>query len=397
MGLLSDEGVHAHINHLFALMKLAKQNSIDKVFIHCFLDGRDVPEKSAKKYIKMLEEKIVELKIGKIASIVGRYYAMDRDKNYNRTQKAYNLLVEGKGFQETDALKAVENAYKRGDKTDYYVQPIVLTENGKPIAKISENDSIIFYNYRNDRARQLTYSFVDEKFSKFPIKKFNKLFVCFSNYDKRLKLNYVFEHVKVDKNLTQILAENNLKQLKVAETEKYAHVTFFLNSQIEKPFPGEERILVDSPKVPSYDLKPEMNAEGIKKEVLKALTSNKFDVIVVNFANPDLVGHSGVFDAVVKGIEKVDSCLGEIIPIVLDKKGTVLITSDHGNAEEMLLDSGKPNPSHTTNPVPFVLISEKRELRTIKLHEGSLIDVSPTILKLLNLPQPKEMTGKSLF
>lgn len=389
MGLLSDTGVHATTRHLYALIEMAKRLGVKDVFVHCFLDGRDVPEKSAGKYLNELEKKIKEIGAGEIASMVGRYYAMDRDNNWNRTQKALELLVQGKGKKEKNALEAIKNAYKRGDLTDYYVKPILLNEKGL----IEERDTVIFFNFRSDRSRQLTKCFTEGKFGAPKVN-----FVCMTRYDKNIKAGIAFEQKKVEKNLGEVLAENGLKQLRIAETEKYAHVTFFFNSQVEKPNKGEERILVNSPKVPSYDLQPEMSAIKVKEKVLEEIKKEKFDVIIVNFANPDLVGHSGKIEAVIKAVQIVDKCVGEIVELVLEKKGTAIIMSDHGNAEQMVYEDGKISPAHTTNKVPFILISKEEKLKKAELKkDAELIDVAPTMLELLGIKKPKEMTGKSLI
>ena len=393
MGLLSDEGVHATTRHLFALMKMAKKLNAKKVFIHCFLDGRDVPEKSAGKYLRELKKEIRKIGVGEIASIIGRYYAMDRDNNWNRTKKALELLVKGKGIKEKNPVKAVENAYKRGDQTDYYVKPIsLIDEKGESRGLIEENDSVIFFNFRSDRSRQLTKCFTQRKFGAPKVN-----FVCMTRYDKKIKAGIAFEQNKVQNNLGQVIAENNLSQLRIAETEKYAHVTFFLNSQIEKPNKKEKRILVNSPKVPSYDLKPEMSALKVKEKLVQEIRKEKFDVIIVNFANPDLVGHSGKLNAVIKAVKTVDYCIGEIVREILAKKGTAMITADHGNAEQMFYPNGEKCPAHTLNNVPFILVSENKKLKEKKLKKGELIDIAPTILKILGVKKPKEMTGKSLL
>ena len=389
MGLLSDEGVHSTTRHLNALLEMAKKVNAKKVFVHCFLDGRDVPERSAGKYLKKLQEKIKEIGVGEIASMIGRYYSMDRDNNWDRTEQALRLLTKGKGFKENNVLQAIENAYKRGEETDYYVKPILLNEKGL----IEKNDAVIFFNFRSDRSRQITKCFTEKKFNAPKVN-----FVCMTRYDKNIKAKIAFEQTKVKNNLGKVLAENGLKQLRVAETEKYAHVTFFFNSQEEKPNKSEERILVNSPKVPSYDLKPEMSAIEVKEKVLEEIEKNKFDVIIVNFANADLVGHSGKIDAVVKAIQTVDNCIGGIVESVLEKKGAVIIISDHGNAEQMFYENGKKCPAHTTNKVPFILISNEEKLKKAKLKkEAELIDVAPTMLELLEIKKPKEMTGKSLI
>jgi len=399
MGLFSDEGVHGTTKHLYALMKLAKRNRVKKVFVHAFLDGRDVPEKSAKKYFEDFEKQSKKIGVGKIASIVGRYYAMDRDNNYDRTEKAYRLLVFGEGFKEKKPVQAVKDAYARGEKTDYYVKPIaMIDENNEPIALLKDNDSVIFWNFRSDRTRQLTYALTNEKFPEFDReKKLNLVFVCMSRYDKKLNLPVAFDQQTVKNNLGKVLSEAGLKQLRIAETEKYAHVTFFFNSQTEAPFKGEDRILVPSPKVPGYDEKPEMSAFEITKKLLEEIEKQKFDFIAVNFANGDLVGHSANLEAGKKACEAVDKCLGKIIKLGLEKNYACIITADHGNIETMFYPNGEPNPSHGTNPVPFILVSNDTKLKKTKLKKGGLQDVAPTILEIMGLKKPKEMTGKSLI
>lgn len=401
MGLFSDQGVHSTVKHLYALLKLAKKNKLENAYIHCFLDGRDSPEKSAKKYIKDFLKKSKKIGIGKIASIVGRYYAMDRDTNYNRTKKAYELLVYGKGFKEQNPLKALDNAYKRGDKTDYYVKPIIMVDkDNKQLTTIKNKDSVIFWNYRSDRARQITYALTMKKFKFFKAKNLKIDFVCMSQYDKKLRLPVAFPQLKVKNNLGQVLAKKGLKQLRVAETEKYAHVTFFFNSQVEKPSKNEDRILVNSPKVPVYDKKPEMSAYGITKKVLPEIKKGKYNFVVINFANGDLVGHSANLKAGIKACEVVDKCVGKIISLGLKKDYTNVVTADHGNIEIMLYPNGEPCPAHGTNPVPFFIISNDKSLskRKIKLRKNcGLSDVAPTILDVMGIKKPKEMTGKCLI
>lgn len=397
MGLCSDEGVHATTEHLFALLELAKKQKVKNVFIHCFLDGRDVPERSAGKFIKLIESKCRKIGIGKIASVVGRYYAMDRDTNWDRTQKAFELLTEGKGFKAGNALEAIEDAYKRGDKTDYYVQPTVIEEKGVPVSLIKGDDSVVFFNFRTDRARQLSKAFVDGKFSAFKRKKLGAFFVSMTEYDKNIKSHVAFYQEKAGKNLGKVLAEHGLKQLRIAETEKYAHVTFFFNSQVERPEKGEGRILVPSPKVPSYDLKPEMSAFGVSDRVVEAVKKKNYDFILVNFANPDLVAHSGNLKATIKALEVVDECLGKIISAVNEKNGIAIITADHGSAEEMLLKNGEPNPSHSKKDVALLIVSRNEEMKKLKLIKGETIDIPVTVLELMGIKKPKEMTGKSLI
>lgn len=400
MGLCSDAGVHATMNHLYALLKLAQKHNLSKVYLHCFLDGRDVGEKTASKYLMQLQEKMKKFGVGTIASLVGRYYAMDRDKNWSRTQQAYSLLVDGHGEKAEDPLQALEFAYGQGAQTDYYVQPIVIVDGQqKPVATIRHHDAVIFFNFRSDRPRQLTQAFVDKTFSHFSTKNFKNLFfVTMTEYDPHFKIPVAFAQTPVKNNLGKVLSTHNLKQLKIAETEKYAHVTYFFNSQVEEPFSGEDRILVPSAKLPSYDHKPEMSAQEITQKALETIQKNSYDFILINYANCDLVGHSGKIFAVTKAVEVVDACLGKVVPAICAQHGVVIITADHGNAEEMLYKDGSAKPSHTTNPVPFIIISDEVLFKSLKLRkEGGLIDVTPTILELMQLPKPKEMKGKSLI
>jgi len=400
MGLFSNEGVHGVTDHLYTLMELAKRNRIDKVFIHCFLDGRDVPERSAGEFFDRTLAKIKEIGVGRIASIVGRYYAMDRDTNWDRTQKAYDLLTLGEGVREKDPLTALGNYYKRSDRSDYYADPMVIVnEKENPVATIDDNDSVIFWNYRSDRTRQLTYALTQDGFDKFKRKKFPEVtFICMSEYDKDFKLPVAFPQLKVGKTLGQVLSEQGLRQLRIAETEKYAHVTFFFNSQIEKPESGEDRIMVPSPKVPSYDQKPEMSAYETTEKLLPEIESGKYDFIAVNFANGDLVGHSANLEAGIKACEAVDECVGRTVETGLRKGYTVIITGDHGNIEIMFYPNGEPCPAHGTNPVPFILISNDEKLKNIKLRAGGgLSDIAPTVLEILGIQKPSEMTGKSLI
>jgi 2,3-bisphosphoglycerate-independent phosphoglycerate mutase len=384
IGMISDEGVHSHLNHLFTLLEFAKKEKIEKVFIHAITDGRDVPEKSAEKFLKKINSQIKKIKLGKIATIIGRYYAMDRDSNLNRTKKAYNLYTKGEGKKEKTAIQAIKNEYKRGTETDYYIEPIILEKDGL----IEKDDSVIFFNYRSDRAKQLTQMFEENNF---------KNFVCFGPYSKKYPVLFPANTVK--NNLGKYLSDKRKTQLRIAETEKYAHVTFFFNSQIKEPYKGETRILIPSPKCASYEEKPEMSAKKITKALIKELNSNKnFDFILLNFANGDLVGHSGNFNATKKGIETLDECLKEIVPKALGKNYTIMLTADHGNADFMKYKNGENCPAHTLNPVIHILVSKHG--KKIKLKKGKslgLKDIAPTILEILNLKKPKEMTGKSII
>ncbi|MEI8067528.1 MAG: 2,3-bisphosphoglycerate-independent phosphoglycerate mutase [Candidatus Shapirobacteria bacterium] len=383
-GLLSDAGVHSDIDHLFALLKLAKDSGLTKVYIHVITDGRDVPEKSALGYIEKLENKIKEIGVGKIASVIGRYYTMDRDTNWDRTQVAYDLMTTGKGFSANSAREAVEMAYSRGDKTDYYIQPTVIVENNKVISLISKNDSFIWFNFRTDRSRQITIL----------MEKLGLYYVGMCQYDEAWTLPAAFLQEKIDNNLAEVLANAGKSDLRVAETEKFAHVTFFFNSQQEKVYSGEDRIMVPSSKVASYDLKPEMSAFEVKDKVLENI--GNYDFILVNFANADLVGHGGVFEATVKACEVVDQCVGEIVKLAIENDYYVIVGADHGNAEEMLYDNGEKDASHGYNPVTYSLVG--KDLEGIKLRlEGGLKDVAPTILELMGIKKPVEMTGESLI
>ncbi len=394
IGMCSDEGVHSHINHLIALLEMARKQKLDRVFIHFIADGRDVAEKSAKKYALAILKAIKKYKVGKIDSLIGRYYAMDRDNNWDRTKKAYDMLTRGDGFRANDIMEAIEIAYKRGDKTDYYIKPTVI----KPFTPIKDNDSVIFFNFRTDRPRQLTRAFISKRFNKFRRNPYPKtFFVTMTEYDKTFNCPFAFSEEKVKNNLGEVISKNGLKQLRLAETEKYGHVTYFFNSQIEKPYRGEKRILIPSPKVPSYDLKPEMSAPEVCAEAIRQITKRKFDFIVINFANCDLVGHSAVREAIIKCVEVVDECTGKVVKSALENNYTAIITADHGSAEEKLYPDGRPKPAHSSNPVNFIIVSNDKELKSIKLAKGGQKDVAPTILEIMGLKKPKEMTGKSLI
>ncbi len=395
-GLFSDAGVHSDINQLFALLKLAKDKGLNRIFIHLVLDGRDVPEKSAISFVEKLTEKIKEIGVGKIASVSGRYYAMDRDTNWDRTKKAYELWTLGKGFKSDEAIGAIKAAYERGDETDYYVQPIVIEENGQPVGLIKNEDSVIWFNFRTDRSRQITAMFTHQEMCPLEFRgKIKPFWVCMSRYDETWQLPTAFLPQTVKNNLSQVLAKNNKKQIKIAETEKYAHVTFFFNSQTEIPVKNEDRILVPSPKVPSYDLQPEMSAPEVAKKVLENI--GKYDFILVNFANPDLVGHSGKFKAIIKGCEVVDELVGKIVDKAVMANYYVMVGADHGNAEHKLYPDGQVDVSHGFNPVKYSLISNKEDIAGIKLKDGGLKDVAPTILELMGINKPVEMTGESLI
>jgi len=393
-GLFSDQGIHADLRHMFAILELCKKQNFSRVYIHLCLDGRDVPEKSASKYIEMLEKKITELKVGKISTIFGRYYGMDRDNNWDRTLKAYNVMVNGEGFSFSNVHEALNAAYYRGDKSDYYVQPSLIAKDFVPI---KDNDSFIWFNFRTDRSKQITAMFNDLN-CPLEHKKLKLNYVCFSSYDDSWTLPVVFNQTKVENNLGTVLSKSKIKQLRIAETEKYAHVTFFFNSQDDASYAGEERVMIPSPKVPSYDAKPEMSAYEVTDRLLSEIETERFEFILVNYANPDLVGHSGNLQATIKACEVVDECVGKVVKQALEHKYDVLLTSDHGNSENMLDEQGRPNPSHGMNKVKFYLISNDVGLKKIKLKDNKgLKDIAPTILKIMEIEKPKEMDGQPVF
>lgn len=394
MGLVSDGGVHSHNTHLYGLLELCKRHGLEEVYIHAFLDGRDVPPTIGKQHLQELEDKIDEIGVGHIATVSGRYYAMDRDNRWERTKLAYDAMVLGRGKMNSSPVEAVQKSYDEGIN-DEFVVPIVITKNNKPIATIDSGDSIIFFNFRPDRARQITRAIVDEEFNGFEReKKVDTFFVTMTEYDKTIENVYVaFKPEKPKNTLGEYISSLGLNQLRIAETEKYAHVTFFFNGGREEPYENEDRVLIPSPKVATYDLKPEMSAIEVKDEVLNRLNMDKYHLIVLNFANPDMVGHTGVVEAAIKAVETVDACLGEIIDLLIKKEGKALITADHGNAE-MLIDErdGSTITSHTTNKVPLIMVGEDG-----KLKEGILADLAPTLLDMMGLEKPKEMTGESLI
>lgn len=396
-GLVSDGGVHSHIGHIYGLLELAKKNGLDKVYVHCFLDGRDTPPASGKSYVEALEAKMKELGVGKVASVSGRYYAMDRDNRWDRVKRAYDALTKGEGNQAQSATAGIQASYD-AEKNDEFVEPFVVTENGAPVAVVEDGDSVIFFNFRPDRARELTRAFCDDEFKGFEReKRLNLTYVCFTDYDETIKNKLVaFKKEAIVNTFGQFLADHNLTQARIAETEKYAHVTFFFNGGVEEPNKGEDRILVPSPKVATYDLQPEMSAPVVCDKLVQAVTSGKYDVIIVNFANPDMVGHTGIEDAAIKAIETVDACVGRTVDAVKEMNGVMFICADHGNAEQLLdYETGEPFTAHTTNPVPFILVNADP---TSKLREGGcLADIAPTLIELMGMEQPKEMTGKSLI
>ena len=397
-GLLSDGGVHSHISHLYGLLELAKKNGLSKVYVHAFLDGRDTPPASGKDFVAQVEEKMAEIGVGKIASLSGRYYAMDRDNNWDRVKKAYDSLVKGEGNKATSAVAAMEDSYAQ-DVTDEFVLPTVITdEAGNPLSVVKENDSVIFFNFRPDRAREITRAFCDDKFTGFDRDFIKLTYVCFKDYDETIPNKIIaFEKESIENTFGEYLAKCGKKQLRLAETEKYAHVTFFFNGGVEDPNVDEFRLLVNSPKdVATYDLKPEMSAPEVGMDLVEAIKSDKYDVIVINFANPDMVGHTGVIPAAIKAVERVDSLVGDAVQAVKDVDGVLFICADHGNAEKMIdYETGEPHTAHTTNPVPFILVNAEPDM---KLREGGcLADIAPTLLEIMGLEQPKEMTGKSLI
>lgn len=396
-GLLSDGGVHSHNTHLYGLLELAKKHQLKKVYVHCFLDGRDTPPTSGKGYVEQLEQKIKEIGVGEIATVMGRYYVMDRDNRWDRVELAYQALTKGEGQKAPDAVTAVQNSYDDG-KNDEFVIPTVVVKDEKPVAVIQDQDSVIFFNFRPDRAREITRAFCAEDFDGFKReKRLNLTYVCFTEYDVTIPNKIVaFHKVEITNTFGQFLAAQGLKQARIAETEKYAHVTFFFNGGVEEPNEGEDRILVKSPKVATYDLQPEMSAYEVDEKLVEAIKSGKYDVIIINFANPDMVGHTGVEAAAVKAVEAVDSCVGRAYEALMEVNGQMFICADHGNAEQLVdYETGEPFTAHTTNPVPFLLINYDKDYT---LREGGcLADIAPTLIEMMGLHQPAEMTGQSLL
>ena len=391
MGLLSDGGVHSHNTHLYGILELAKKKGLEKVYIHAFLDGRDVPPSSAADFVQACVDKTEEIGVGKIATVMGRYYAMDRDNRWERVEKAYAAMVYGEGVEAECPVCAVKNSYKE-DVTDEFVVPSVI----KGGATIQPNDSVIFFNFRPDRAREITRTLVDPDFDGFERKKgfFPVNFVCMTQYDATMpNVDVAFKPQVLTNTLGEYISDKGMAQLRIAETEKYAHVTFFFNGGVEKQYPGEDRILVKSPSVATYDLQPEMSAYEVTDKLVPAIKSGKYDMIILNFANCDMVGHTGVFEAAVKAVEAVDECVGRVVDAIREMGGVALITADHGNADKMVDDDGEPFTAHTTNPVPFCVIGYDRELKD----GGRLADIAPTMLQILGLPQPEEMDGTSLI
>ncbi|MDE5605107.1 MAG: 2,3-bisphosphoglycerate-independent phosphoglycerate mutase [Eubacterium sp.] len=397
IGLVSPGGVHSHTEHLYALLEMAKKNGVENVYVHALLDGRDVPPSSAVDYLAELEAKIKEIGVGKIASVMGRFYAMDRDNIWDRVEKAYAAIVYGEGIQADDAVEAVKASYETIDEdgkhlTDEFVMPTVIGEDGR----VQANDSVIFFNFRPDRAREITRTFVDADFTGFERKNgfFPLNYVCMTQYDAEMpNVDVAFGPEALTNTLGEYLSAQGKTQLRIAETQKYAHVTFFFNGGEEKQYAGEDRILVDSPKISTFDLMPEMSAPEVSEKLNEAVRSGKYDAVIVNFANCDMVGHTGIIPAAVKAVETVDTCVGSLVEAVQEMDGVLFVTADHGNADKMLDENGEPFTAHTTNPVPFIVVNYPCEVR----EGGKLCDIAPTMLKVMGLAQPKEMNGESII
>ena len=396
-GLLSDGGVHSHITHIYGILELAKRQGLDKVYVHCFLDGRDTPPASGKEYVEQLEAKMKEIGVGEVASVSGRYYAMDRDNRWDRVEKAYAALTRGEGDTAASATEGIQASYDK-EVTDEFVVPFVVTKNGTPVATVKDGDSVIFFNFRPDRAREITRTFCADDFDGFARgERIKTTYVCFTEYDETIPNKMVaFVKEGITNTFGEFLAANNMRQARIAETEKYAHVTFFFNGGVEEPNKGEDRILVKSPKVATYDLQPEMSAPEVCDKLCAAIRSEKYDVIIINFANPDMVGHTGILDAAIKAVETVDTCVGKAVEALKEVDGQMFICADHGNAEQLVnYETGEPLTSHTTNPVPFILVNADPSY-TLK-EDGCLADIIPTMIELMGMEQPAEMTGKSLL
>ncbi len=394
MGLLSDGGVHSHIRHLFGLIEMAKKMGVEKVYIHCFMDGRDVPPTSGAEYIEELQKELEKTGVGKIATVSGRYYAMDRDNRWERVVKAYDAMVNGEGVKAPDPAAMMRQSYADG-VTDEFIVPAVVTEG----AEVKSGDSVIFFNFRPDRARELTRTLVDPDFAGFERKKgfFPLTYICMTQYDATMpNVEVAYAPQSLANTFGEYISKNGLTQLRIAETEKYAHVTFFFNGGVEAPYPGEDRALIPSPKVATYDLQPEMSAYLVTDEVVKRIRSGKYDVIILNYANCDMVGHTGVFEAAVKAVEAVDTCLGRTLAAIEEMGGRAFVTADHGNADMMTDEEGNPFTAHTTNPVPFIAVGFPEGTKLLP-HGGRLADIAPTMLQALGLPQPAEMTGRSML
>lgn len=400
MGLLSNGGVHSHIDHLFGLLELAKRSGLKKVYVHCIMDGRDVSPTSGVDFLEQLQSKMNELGVGKIATVMGRYYAMDRDTNWDRVQKAYNAAVLGKGVPTSDVISMMKKSYKTKDAngaliTDEFIIPSTVTEDGIPVGVIKENDSVVCFNFRPDRAREITRTLVDPDFDGFERKYMHLYYVCMTQYDASMpNVNVAFKPESLANTFGEYISKKGYKQLRIAETEKYAHVTFFFNGGVESVYEGEDRKLIPSPKVATYDMQPEMSAYLVADACVDLINQDKYDCIILNFANCDMVGHTGVFKAAVSAVEAVDECLGRVVDAIMAKNGKVLITADHGNADCMVdPETGEAFTAHTTNPVPLIVMGAG----DVKLHEGRLADLTPTMLDLMGLDKPSEMTGSSLI
>ncbi len=404
IGLVSDGGVHSHIEHLFALIELAKREGLKDIYVHCLMDGRDVPPSSGKCYIEQLQAEMKRQNFGKIATVMGRYYAMDRDNRWERVEKAYDAIAAGMGIEVTDPAQGMQDSYD-ADETDEFVKPRVVTENGKPVATVEAGDSIIFFNFRPDRAREITRTFIEPGFDKFERRGgynrsgvFKKVFyVSMTQYDATFEnLVVAYKPQELKNTLGEYVSDKGMTQLRIAETEKYAHVTFFFNGGVEAPYKGEDRALIPSPKVATYDLKPSMSAYEVAAEAVSRIDSGKYVLMVLNFANCDMVGHTGVLAAAEEAVKTVDECVGKVVDTILQNGGRAIITADHGNAEQMIDEDGGPMTAHTTNPVPFILVDNAR--KNVKLRDdGVLADIAPTLLELTGLPQPAEMSGKSII
>ena len=395
-GLISDGGVHSHLNHLYALLEMAKQHGLSDVYVHCFMDGRDVPPDSGKEYIRQLEAKMKEIGVGRIATVMGRYYAMDRDNRFERVKLAYDAMVRGEGVSADSAEAAMQQSYDKGE-LDEFVLPTVIQKDGAPTAVIGAGDSVVFFNFRPDRAREITRAMTQKDFDGFDRQLFPLYYVCMTQYDKTFENVCMAYKPQVIKNtLGEYLSKKGLKQFRIAETEKYAHVTFFFNGGVEKPNPGEDRYLIPSPKVATYDLKPEMSAYEVTDEAVRQIESGKYDVMILNFANPDMVGHTGVLEAAVKAVDTVDACAAKVVGAILKQGGEAIITADHGNAEQMIDECGNTVTAHSLSKVPFILVSER--LKDVHLREdGILADIAPSLLKMMGLDVPEEMTGTPIW
>lgn len=397
LGLLSDGGVHSHIDHLKALIDMASKNSLKNVFIHVFTDGRDTDPQSAIDFVKEIESYMNKVGVGKIATISGRYYAMDRDKRWDRVEKAYDAIVYAKGNYSESAMKCIKDSYDAGIN-DEFIVPTIITDSGEPLTKLSNEDSVVFFNFRPDRAREITRAITDREFDGFERKMIPTEFICMTTYDATMEnVKVAYGPEDIVNTLGEYLSKNGKLQLRAAETEKYAHVTFFFNGGKEEPYDGEDRLLIASPKVATYDMKPEMSAYELLEQLLEKIDEDKYDFIAVNFANPDMVGHTGDLEATEKAIKTVDECVGKLFDKVLSKGGSGIITADHGNAELMIdLESGRPITSHSTNPVPFIVVGEA--FKNVELlSDGKLSDIAPTVLEMMNMVQPEEITGHSLI